>query len=346
MQEDFVRERITQLRIKKGISEYQMSYDLGHSRGYVYNISSGKALPPLKEFFAICDYFEITPQQFFDEKTSNPELIQKAIAHIEEKLVVSQLQYTTSVGQQKAEMNQHEVERGDSFKTAKTRTQTLKHAESSKVKYDLIGKIAEGTVLTRKTVAKILSGLRVDTIHMFKNNPEEFISKVIKLINEQKATMIVDHISYDQTSGTYDSAIFTAEKSGQSFDKAFRANKAIQDYVFTDGSAEKSIERRFAEDLDTADEVCVYAKLPKGFHIPTPVGNYSPDWAIAFNEGTVKHIFFIAETKGTMDSLNLRPIEQAKISCAKKLFNEISTSHVKYHDVDSYQSLLTIMNKL
>ena len=297
-----------------------------------------------KEFQTLWNY--INHKYAYTVSFDSEELIQKAIAHIEEKLVVSQLQYTTSVGQQKAQMNQHEVERGDSFKTAKTRTQTLQHAESSRIKYDLIGKIAEGTVLTRRTVAKILSGLRVDKIHAFKNNPEEFISKVVKLINEQKATMIVDHISYDETSGTYDSAIFTAEKSGQSIDKAFKAKKAIQDYVFTDGSAEKSIERRFAEDLDTADEVCVYAKLPKGFHIPTPVGNYSPDWAIAFNEGSVKHIYFVAETKGTMDSLNLRPIEQAKIACAKKLFNEISTSNVKYHDVDSYQSLLTIMNKL
>ena len=79
MTEDFVRNRITQLRLRKGVSEYQMSYDLGHSRGYVYNISSGKALPPLKEFFAICDYFEISPQQFFDESTDNPELVQKAV---------------------------------------------------------------------------------------------------------------------------------------------------------------------------------------------------------------------------------------------------------------------------
>ena len=297
-----------------------------------------------KEFQTLWNY--INHQYAYTVEFDSEELIRKAIAHIEDKLIVSQLQYTTSVGQQKSEMNQHEVERGDSFKTAKTRTQVLQHAETSRVKYDLIGKIAEGAVLTRKTVAKILSGLRVDKIQMFKNNPEEFISKVIKLINEEKATMIVDHISYDQTSGTYDSGIFTAEKSSQSFDKAFRAQKAIQDYVFTDGSAEKSIERRFAEDLDTADEVCVYAKLPKGFHIPTPVGNYSPNWAVAFNEGSVKHIYFIAETKGTMESLNLRPIEQAKISCAKKLFNEISTSNVKYHDVDSYHSLLTIMNKL
>lgn len=297
-----------------------------------------------KEFQSLWNY--INHKYAYTVEFDSNELIRKAIAHIDDKLVVSQLQYTTSVGQQKSEMNQHEVERGDSFKTAKTRTQTLQHAETSRVKYDLIGKVAEGTVLTRRTIAKILSGIRIDKLYMFRHNPEEFISKVVRLINEQKATMIVDHISYDQTSGTYDNTIFTAEKSSQSFDKAFRANKAIQDYVFTDGSAEKSIERRFVEDLDTAQEVCVYAKLPKGIHIPTPVGNYSPDWAIAFNEGTVKHIFFIAETKGTMDSLNLRPIEQAKISCAKKLFNEISTSNVKYHDVDSYQSLLMIMNSL
>jgi len=158
--------------------------------------------------------------------------------------------------------------------------------------------------------------------------------------------MIVEHISYDSIEGKHDSSIFTAEKNTQSFDKAFLAKKSIQDYVFTDGFAEKSIERRFAEDLDAAEEVCVYAKLPRIFQIPTPVGNYSPDWAIAFYEGKVKHIFFVAETKGTMNSLNLRPIEQAKISCAKKLFNEMSTSKVRYHDVDSYQSLLDVMKTM
>ena len=264
----------------------------------------------------------------------------------EDKLFVSELQYTTTIGRQKTEMNEYEIERGASFTGEKTRTQTLKHAETSQIKYDLIGKIAEGTVLTRRTVSAILQGIRVDKLYMFKNNPEEFITKVIRLINEQKATMIVEHISYDTIEGEYDSSIFTAEKATQSFDKAFLAKKAIQDYVFTDGSADKSIERKFAEDLDAADEVCVYAKLPRTFQIPTPVGNYSPDWAIAFYEGTVKHIFFIAETKGTMESLELRPIEQAKISCAKKLFNEMSTSNVVYHDVDSYQSLLNIMNSL
>lgn len=297
-----------------------------------------------KEFQAL--WKEINHKYAYTVEFDSNELIRKSIEHINNKIFVSQLQYTATVGRQKDEINKYEMERGDSFSGERTRTQTLRHAETSQVKYDLIGKIAEGTVLTRKTVSAILQGLREDKLYMFRNNPEEFISKVIRLIREQKATMIVEHISYNRIAGEFESDIFTADKSTQSFDKAFRANKAIQDYVFTDGSAEKSIERRFAEDLDAAEEVCVYAKLPKGFYIPTPMGHYSPDWAIAFYEGTVKHIFFIAETKGTMESLNLRPIEQAKISCAKKLFNEMSTSKVKYHDVDSYQSLLDVIRSL
>lgn len=75
----FVRDRITQLRLQKGVSEYQMSYDLGHSRSYIYNISSGKSLPPMAEFLQICDYFGITPSQFFDDTSENPALLQTAI---------------------------------------------------------------------------------------------------------------------------------------------------------------------------------------------------------------------------------------------------------------------------
>ena len=297
-----------------------------------------------KEFQAL--WKQINHKYAYTVDFDSNELIKKSIEHINEKLFVAQLQYTTTIGRQKDKMNYEEISSGNSFVREESGTYNLKHAEVTQIKYDLIGKVAEGTTLTRRTVAAILSGIREEKLYMFRNNPEEFISKVIKLIKEQKATMIVEHISYNQIDGEYDSTIFTAEKGSKSFDKAFKAKKAIQDYVFTDGQSEKSVERKFAEDLDAANEVCVYAKLPKGFHIPTPVGNYSPDWAIAFYEGTVKHIYFIAETKGTMESLNLRPIEQAKISCAKKLFNEMSTSNVKYHDVDSYQSLLNIMNSI
>lgn len=297
-----------------------------------------------KEFQTL--WKEINHKYAYTVSFDSRELIQKAIAYIDEKLFVSELQYTTTVGRQNAEMNAHELDRGAAFSGEKTRTQTLKHAQTSQVKYDLIGKIAEGTVLTRRTVSAILQGIRMDKLYMFRNNPEEFIAKVVWLINEQKATMIVDHISYNLIDGEYDSAIFTADKSAQSFEKAFLAKKAVQNYVFTDGTAEESVERRFAEDLEAAEEVCVYAKLPRTFQIPTPVGNYSPDWAIAFYEGTVKHIYFIAETKGTMDSMELRQIEKAKIDCAGKLFNNLSTKNVRYAHVDSYAKLLEVMNAM
>lgn len=297
-----------------------------------------------KEFQALWNY--INHKYAYAVSFDSDELIKKSIEHINAKLFVSELQYTTSIGSQKTDMNQFEVERGAAFETAKTKTQRLSHAQTSNVKYDLIGKIAQGTKLTRLTVATILKGIEPQKLYMFKNNPEEFIAKVIRLIKEQKATMIVEHITYNQIDGSYDSDIFTSEKNSQSFDKAFKAEKHIQDYVFTDGSAEQSVERRFAQDLDSANEVCVYAKLPKGFHIPTPVGNYSPDWAIAFNEGTVKHIYFIAETKGSMSTMDLRPIEKAKIDCARKLFNDVSTSKVRYEAVDDYQSLLNVINSI
>ncbi len=275
------------------------------------------------------------------------ELIKKAIAHINEKMFVTRLQYTVTVGKQIEDFTADKLKSGSAFKEAKSETRTLNLSGGSTVKYDVIGKIAEGTKLTRRSAAKIIAGIRKDIFDMLKNNPEEFITKAIRLINEEKATMIVEHITYNKTEGVYDSAIFTAEKNSD-FSKGYRAKKNVQDYLFTDGYAKdgKSVEQRMAEDMDIAEEVSVYAKLPRGFKIPTPVGNYSPDWAIAFNKGKVKHIFFIAETKGTMDSLNLKPIEQAKIKCAKKLFANLNENDVVYHEVDSYQSLLDIMETL
>ena len=251
-----------------------------------------------------------------------------------------------TIGRQKSKIDVNELDRGESFKKSSTSTSVLNQVESSQIKYDLIGKVAQGAVITRKTAAAILKGISPHKLLMFRNNPEEFISKIVKLIKDQKATLTVEHISYNEIEGEYDSSIFTAGKISQSFDKAFKSNKAIQDYIFTDDLSEDSVEKRFATDLEEAKEVSVYAKLPKDFCIPTPVGDYSPDWAIAFYEGTVKHIYFIAETKGSMDSLQLRPVESAKIACAKKLFNEISTNDVKYHEVDSYKTLLDIMDSL
>ncbi|MBI9050012.1 MAG: DEAD/DEAH box helicase family protein [Anaerolineaceae bacterium] len=297
-----------------------------------------------KEFQTLWNY--INHKVAYTVNFDSAELIQKAIKHLDDKMNVARLQYTVTTGEQTRDLDENALARGDSFKTTDSETNTLKTAEISQIKYDLIGKIAEGTVLIRKTVAAILSGLSWGTFELFKVNPEEFIKKAIKLINEQKATMIVEHISYNQVDERYDSAIFTAQKSNIELSKAYRAKRHIQNYVFTDGISEDNIERKFLKDLDIAREVCVYAKLPDGFDIPTPVGNYSPDWAIAFNEGTVKHIYFIAETKGSMSTMELRPLEAAKIACAKKLFNEISTNEVRYHEVDSFQNLLNIMERI
>lgn len=270
------------------------------------------------------------------------ELIEKAVEAINRELEVTQLTYVITKGVQKDELKKDDVVSGEMLQKKASQTDKLTTEVVSQVKYDLIGKIASGTTLTRKTVATILTKIRPVKFDMFKANPEEFITKVTRLILEQKATMIVEHISYNQVDGEYDSSIFTQEKH-TSMDKAFKAQKSILDYVFTDGIAEKSNERKFVENLDISDEVAVYAKLPKGFHIPTPVGNYSPDWAIAFEKDKVKHIYFIAETKGSMSSMELREIEKNKIACAEKLFEQLSTSGVKYGKIDKYETLMSLV---
>lgn len=296
-----------------------------------------------REFQTLWNY--INHKWSYTVHFDSDELIKKAVKHINDNLFVTQLQYTVTRGVQGKNWSAQTVNSGNGFNPEKRHTYTLERGETSQVKYDLIGKIRAGTHLTRRTVSAILQKISPSKFLLYKDNPEEFISRVSHLINEQKATMIVDRITYNKTNGTYDSEIFTAEKN-KDFSKAYKAKKNVQEYVFADGSAEKSVERKFAEDMDTDDKVVVYAKLPRSFQIPTPVGNYAPDWAIAFKEGTVKHIYFIAETKGSMESMELRPIEQAKIKCAKKLFNEISTDNVVYGQVDSYQSLLDIMNSI
>ena len=281
---------------------------------------------------------EINHQYVYTVSYDSSELIEKAILHINAELMVKQLRYVMIEGTQK----ENEVAE---FGSTHSQSHELTDVCTSIVRYDLVGDIARGANLTRRTVVKILQRINERKLYLFKNNPEEFIRKVINIIKEQKATMIVEHIRYNRIEDKYDSQIFTQTKRAD-YNKAFLAKKHITDYVFTDGLAEKSTERKFAESLDQAKEVVVYAKLPRAFKIPTPVGNYSPDWAIAFEKGTVKHIFFIAETKGSMDSMELRKIEQAKIDCAKRLFNSVSTSNVRYHEVDSYENLLDIMKSL
>lgn len=283
-----------------------------------------------KEFKALWN--EINHRYVYTVHYNSEELIQKSVGAINRDLNVTQLKYVVTTGTQ----GEDELD----FTGEQTKTRVLSEVSTSSVPYDLVGDIAKAATLTRRTVVRILKGIQFSKLYMFKNNPEEFIRKVSHIIRDQKATMIVEHISYNRTENQYDSAIFTQEKSRQTIDKAYEAKKHILDYVFADSQGE----RTFAEELDKAEEVCVYAKLPRSFQIPTPVGNYAPDWAIAFNDNAgVKHIYFIAETKGSMESMQLKGAEKAKIECAKKLFNNVSTSKVHYGVVDNYE---TLMNKV
>lgn len=281
-----------------------------------------------KEFQALWN--EINHKYAYTVHYNSEELIKNAIKSINAKLHVNQLRYVVVSGEQQTV---------DTFDETSSTSKTLDTLSTSSVAYDLVGEIARGATLTRRSVVKILNGLTPSKLGMFRNNPEEFIRNTIKLIREEKATMIIEHISYNLIEGKYDSSIFTREKPIQSLDKAYPAKKHILDYVFFDSDKE----RAFAKNMDIAPEVCVYAKLPRSFQIPTPVGNYAPDWAIAFYIGSVKHVFFIAETKGSLRSLDLRGVEKAKIACAEKLFNEVSTSNVKYHEISSYDDMWNII---
>ena len=190
----------------------------------------------------------------------------------------------------------------------------------------------------------MLTGLEKVVFAQFKTNPESFISEAVRLINEQKATAVIEHLSYDTVAEVHDMDIFTDGQSKQDFSNAGNPLKRhIYDYVITDSKTE----RTFVEELDTSTEVVVYAKLPKGFFIPTPVGTYNPDWAISFKEGAVKHVYFVAETKGSMSTMELRQIEKTKIKCARKFFDEINLKidpkKVKYDVVDGYGKLMDIV---
>ena len=195
----------------------------------------------------------------------------------------------------------------------------------------------ELTGLTRKAVAAILRGIQPAVFHQFKQNPEEFISKAGRLINDEKAAMVIEHITYDVLDERYGTDIFTDPvMKGKLGINAVKAKKHLYDHIIYDSSGE----RDFAMELDTNADVAVYVKLPDGFYISTPVGRYTPDWAIAFYEGSMKHIYFVAETKGSMDTMQLRLIEESKIHCAREHFKAISNGKVVYDVVDSYASLM------
>ena len=274
---------------------------------------------------------EINNKYVYTVHYNSNELIEKVVVALRANLTVTKLQYVKVTGTQ-------DSDKVTEFGNTKTTTSELSDVSTSNVPYDLVGDIARGARLTRRSVVKILQGID-NKVLLFKNNPEEFIRNVVKTIREQKATMIVEHISYNRIAGKYDSSIFVPERK-LNINKVIEAQKHITPYIAFDSDGE----RKFAEALEGATEVQVYAKLPRKLKIPTPVGNYAPDWAIVFNDGTVRHVFFVAETKGSLDGMELRGVEKAKTECAKKLFNRISTSKVRYGVVDKFENLYNLIN--
>ncbi len=268
------------------------------------------------------------------------ELVKKSIVALNKDLIVTKIYFKVESGSMEEIASREALQTGSAFAKKEGEIRRIQVAVTAGVKYDLLGKIVAETGLTRTAVATVLQGLAPDVFNQFKSNPEDFILKASNIINDQKATVIIQHIAYNKLEAAYDTTVFTEPTmKGQLGVNAMTASKHLYDHVLYDSSGE----RNFASDLDASKEVAVYVKLPGGFYISTPVGKYNPDWAIAFNEGNVKHIYFVAETKGSMQSMQLREIEKAKIHCAREHFKAISTTDVVYDVVDNYESL---MNKV
>ncbi len=294
-----------------------------------------------KEFLEL--WSRINRKAVYRVEFESTELVQKSIKALDSQLRVTPLQYTVQKGEQISAVTDEQLKSGDSFKVTSTSTERGGSVYSD-VTYDLVGKIAENAHLTRKSVAEILTGIEAFIFTQFQKNPEHFVAEASRLIKEQKATSIIEKLVYDGVEDRYETDIFTAAQTGQDFSRATeKLNNHVYDYCVTDSD----VERRFVGELDVSNEVVVYAKLPRGFLIPTPVGDYNPDWAISFKQGSVKHIYFVAETKGTMSSMKLREIEKTKIECARKFFDEINqqidAEKVKYDVVTDYGKLMDVV---
>lgn len=311
-----------------------------NARSYNVELQLDEEKLAMPEFKALWNKINAKTVYVVDFDTK--ELVRKSIASLDKNLRVSEIYFKVESGSMEEIQSKEELVSGDSFKKHNTDKHRNTVSANSNVPYDLVGKLVEGTNLTRKAVVEILQGVKKNTFELFKINPEEFIIKATALINDEKAGAIIEHISYDLMDEKYGMEVFTDPSiKGRLGSNVMKAEKHLYDHILYDSKNEKD----FATELDTNSDVAVYVKLPDGFYISTPVGRYNPDWAIAFYEGTVKHIYFVAETKGSMNSMQLRLIEDSKIHCAREHFKAISNSEVVYDVVDSYKSLLEIVTK-
>lgn len=298
------------------------------------------AMPEFKELWS-----RINSKSAYVVDFDTQELVNKSITAIDSKLHVSKIFFKVETGSMNDIKSKEDLANGESFTREESADYKINAVIGSNVKYDLVGKVVEETGLTRKAVVSILQGIKASTFQQFKENPEEFIIKVSALINDEKASAIIEHITYNALEDKYGMDIFTDHTiKGKLGNHLMKTKKHLYDHVKCDSD----VEMAFASDLEASKEVAVYIKLPDKFYIPTPLDKYQPDWAIAFYEGSVKHIYFVAETKGSLDTLkfnHISPTEQAKIECAKKHFQAISSDEVKYSVVNNYNELLNIVMK-
>jgi type III restriction enzyme len=294
-----------------------------------------------KEFQELWNKIKV--KTVYEVDFDSDEIIKKSINAIDAKLTVKKVIVNITSGEQKEKMDEASLKAGTGMEQSRKRTEKVDSLLGS-LKYDLVAEITKGTNLTRKTVVKILKNIKQNTFYNFRINPENFIANACKIINSEKAAMLINNIVYTKTDQSYNDTIFTINNfKGKLEENILNVKKHIHDYVKTDST---TIEMPFAKELESNDDVIVYAKLPAGpggFQIPTPVGNYSPDWAIVFDTKNIKYVYFIAETKGTMETLELKGIEAKKIGYAKKHFESLGHADIKYDFVKSYEKLMDIV---
>lgn len=286
----------------------------------------------------------INVRTYYNVNFDTSKLIEKAIDELDKHLNVTEIRIMVQSGGMEGIRDREELEAGTAMSAAKVRTIHVTETVGGHVTYDLVGELVQATGLTRRTIVTVLQGIKPVTFHQFKLNPEEFIIKAGRIINDCKAISLIQHIRYEKRNNTFDSDIFEeATIRGTLGKDAIESEKSLYDIVVVDS---QGIERSFAESLEREDDVVVYTKLPRDFYINTPMGKYNPDWAVAFREGSVKHIYFVAETKGNdIEVSQLRKAEDAKIECARRHFEAISTGEVVYSVVKSYQDLYNAVTK-
>ena len=288
-----------------------------------------------KEFQVL--WKRINSKTYYEVDFEAEGLIQKSIEGLNESLHVTEIHIATTSGTLSEIHSREELEAGQAMQVGTTRVVRVNEAVASGVRYDLVGELVQRTGLKRSTIVAILKGITPETFGMYRRNPEEFIIRASNIINEQKAVAVIEHITYHKMNQEYDVSIFSEQElRGRIGIDAIPSEKSLYDLVVVDS---QGVEKHFAEELERREAVEVYTKLPRGFYINTPVGKYNPDWAIVFREGEVKHIYFVAETKGSEDITQLRGVERAKIECASRHFASISDSQLKFGVVTNYETL-------